>query len=101
MSCESRVLTPSVGRVTDHLDRFPERHQLAVLLPERFRGGCSFGAGSLNTAGLSRKCRLAVPHLRPVDCEVNLHRSISTDLQLPRCEEVSLAGVRQVPIEAN
>src|SRR5437667_6018075 len=24
---------------------FPERHPPAVLLPERFRGGCAFGAG--------------------------------------------------------
>jgi hypothetical protein len=38
-----------VDRTANRLDLFPERHQLAVLLPERFRGGCSFGAGIMQT----------------------------------------------------
>jgi len=40
-------LNPFGGPGEHHHGRFPERHQLAVLLPERFRGGCSFGAGSI------------------------------------------------------
>ena len=28
---------------------FPECHPLAVLLPESFRGGCSFGAGKVRS----------------------------------------------------
>jgi len=39
------VLSPSVSRLMK-VGCFPERHQSAVRLPESFRGGCSFGAGS-------------------------------------------------------
>jgi hypothetical protein len=43
--------TSSVGVAFLHI-RFPEPQPIAVLLPERFRGGCSFGAGETG-AGLS------------------------------------------------
>src|SRR5271169_1507209 len=38
-------LPPSVGRGAKRRDRFPERHHPTVHWPERFRGGCAFGAG--------------------------------------------------------
>ena len=55
---ETRRLPPSVG--TPRLSRtrrFPERQLPAVLWPERFRGGCAFGAGDWplrDPAGLFR-----------------------------------------------
>jgi hypothetical protein len=36
---------------------FPESHPSAVLLPERFRGGCAFGSGL--AADLSRRDHLS------------------------------------------
>jgi len=35
-----------VGRRDTREGRFPERHHPTVHRPERFRGGCAFGAGS-------------------------------------------------------
>ena len=43
-------LPPSVS-ATSATRRFPERQPSAVLWPERFRGGCAFGAGDRRLAG--------------------------------------------------
>ena len=37
-------VTPSASLSADADDFFPDSFSDAVLLPERFRGGCSFGA---------------------------------------------------------
>src|SRR5947199_2753821 len=39
-------LPPSVGAPPQARRRFPECHPHAVRWPERFRGGCAFGAGA-------------------------------------------------------
>src|SRR5262249_13825646 len=57
---------------------FPERHQPAVLLPERFRGGCSFGAPSASRGygwGLFRRRRLADADDTRIPKGVNASRS--------------------------
>src|ERR1700730_2685731 len=43
-------LPPSVGKRVWRASRFPECHPTAVHWPERFRGGCAFGAGGSKTA---------------------------------------------------
>ena len=53
-------LTPSVSGGLRHCC-FPEFHPPAVRLPERFRGGCAFGADALPcglSGGLSRRVRM-------------------------------------------
>src|SRR5580658_2298777 len=40
---------PSVGPGARRRDRCPERHHPTVHWPERFRGGCAFGAGPTRT----------------------------------------------------
>ena len=73
-------LTPSVSR--RRAGCFPERHQSAVLLPERFRGGCSFGAGhstdqpslpQISIGGADDTCRLRSQ--RTCDCAGQVFRS--------------------------
>ena len=52
VSRELRRLPPSVSKAClQHARYFPERQLPAVLRPERFRGGCAFGAGDWPLTG--------------------------------------------------
>src|SRR5215217_940024 len=84
----ARELRPSVDDVARHR-RFPECQLPAVLLPERFRGGCAFGAGLERARTLPRgsAAALSLKRVGPqVNAAVRLRDRLGTRCPCPRTD---------------
>ena len=89
-----RRLRPSVGDARRNVAAFQSASSRAVLLPERFRGGCAFGAGSSCDAPVSPAgIRAALVWPRP--------RTMSTPRRSPRASaSAALALCRALGLRA-